>query len=107
VHDLSWRTTLTDAALSGRAMDLSVSANGRGAIAYVRKRAGADHSTVGAASFRVGRNGGVRRPVDATWQQPVDTTVNVTASATATSITLGRLIGASVQAPQIQYSLGP
>jgi hypothetical protein len=107
VHDLSWRTTLTDAALSGRAMDLSVSANGRGAIAYVRKRAGADHSTVGAASFRVGRNGGVRRPIDATWQQPVDTTVNVTASATATSITLGRLIGASVQAPQIQYSLGP
>ena len=95
MHDLKWRTTLTDAAVSGLAMDLSVSANGHGAIAYVRHRRGADHSTVAGASFRVGRNGGLRGQVDATWQQPVDVTVNVTASASSTSITLGGMTARS------------
>ena len=33
VNDLKWRTTLTDAAVSGLALDLSVSANGQGVIA--------------------------------------------------------------------------
>ena len=107
MHDLKWRTTLTDAAVSGRAMDLSVSANGHGAIAYVRHRPGVDHSTVAGASFRVGRNGGLRRQVDVTWQQPVNVTVNVTASATSTSITLGRMAGPFVLSPLTQYSVGP
>ena len=93
VHDLRWRTTLTDAAVSGLALDMSVSANGRGVIAYVRQQRGVHHSTVGGASFRVGRDGALSGQIDATWQQPVDTTVNVTASASATSITLGGMIG--------------
>ena len=107
VHDLKWRTTLTDAAVFGRAMDLSVSANGHGAIAYVRHRRGADHSTVAGASFLVARNGGLRRQVDATWQQPANVTVNVTASATSASITLGRMAGSFLPSPLTQYSVGP
>ncbi len=107
VHDLKWRTTLTDAAVSGRAMDLSVSANGHGAIAYVRHRRGVGHSTVAGASFRVGRSGGLHRQVDATWQQPVDATVNATAGATSTSITLGHMGGPFVLSPLTQYSIGP
>jgi len=107
VSDLKWSTTLTDAAASGLAMDLSVSANGHGAIAYVRHRPGADFSTVAGASFRVGRNGGLRDQVDATWQQPVEVTVDATAAATATSITLGQMTGPFVLSPMTQYSLGP
>jgi hypothetical protein len=107
VHDLKWPTTLTDAAVSGLAMDLSVSANGHGAIAYVRHRPGADHSTVAGASFRVGRNGGLLNQVDATWQQPVDVTVNATAAASSTSITLGHMTGPFVLSPQTQSSVGP
>ena len=38
VYDLGWRTTLTDGAVSGDALDLSVTADGHGAIAYVRHR---------------------------------------------------------------------
>ena len=107
VHDLEWRTNLTDAAASGRTLDLSISANGQGAIAYVRHRPGADHSTVGGASFRVGRHGGLGRQVDVTWRQPVNTTVDVTASAGSTSITLGRLDGPFVASPLTRYSVGP
>jgi hypothetical protein len=107
VHDLNGSTTLTDAAASGRAMDLSVSANGHCAIAYVRHRAGVDHSTVAATLFRVGRDGAPRRKVDATWRQPVDTTVDMTVSATSTSITLGRMIGPFVPSPLTQYSVYP
>ena len=107
VYDLKWPTTLTDAAVSGLAMDLSVSANGHGAIAYVRHRRGADHSTVAGASFRVGRDGGLRRQVDATWQQPVTVAVSVTASATSASITLGQMAGPFYLSPLAQYSVGP
>ncbi len=107
VHDLKWPTTLTDAAASGRAMDLSVSANGHGAIAYVRHRPGAGHSTVAVASFRVARNGGLRRQVDTTWQQPVNVTVNATAGAASSSITLGQMAGPFVLSPLTQYSVGP
>jgi len=107
VHDLEWRTNLTDAAASGRTLDLSISANGQGAIAYVRHRPGADHSTVGGASFRVGRHGGLGRQVDVTWRQPVNTTVDVTASAGSTSTTLGRLDGPFVASPLTRYSVGP
>ena len=52
-----------------------------------RLRPGVDHSTVAAASFRVGRDGAPHRQIYATWHQPVNTTVNVTASASSTSIT--------------------
>ncbi len=106
VHDLGSPTTLTDAAVSGLAMDLSVSADGHGAIAYVRHRPGAGDSTVAAASFRVGRNG-LREQVDATWPQPADVTVNVTASATSASITLGRMAGPFFPSPLTQWSVGP
>jgi hypothetical protein len=105
VRDLKGRTTLTDAAPSGRALDLSVNANGRGAIAHVRHRPGVAHSTVAATSFRVGPHGGLRRQVDATWQRPVSATVNVTASATATSITLGRMLNPFVPSPKVHYSV--
>jgi hypothetical protein len=107
VHDLKWRTTLTDAAVSGLAMDLSVSANGHGAIAYVRHRPGVDHSTVAGASFRVSRTGRLRGQVDATWQRSVDVTVNATAGATSTCITLGHMAGPFVVSPLTQYSVGP
>ena len=107
VHDLKWRTTLTDAAVSGLALDMSVSANGRGVIAYVRHQRGVDHSTVGGASFRVGRDGALSGQIDATWQQPVDTTVNVTASASATSITLGGMVGPFYPSPETRYSVLP
>ena len=107
VYDLQWRTTLTDAAVIGQAMDLSVSANGQGAIAYVRHRPGVGHWTVAGASFRLGPHGGIHGQVDATWQQPVDTTVNVTASATSTSITLGRMKGPFVPSPLTHYSVRP
>ncbi|MFC7497148.1 MULTISPECIES: hypothetical protein [unclassified Nocardioides] len=107
VHDLKWRTDLTDAAVFGRAMDLSVSANGHGAIAYVRHRPGVDHSTVAATSFRLGPHGGLRRQIDATWQQPVTTTLDVTASTTSTSVTLGRMAGPFYPSPLTRYSLGP
>jgi hypothetical protein len=107
VSDLKGRTTLTDAAVSGLAMDLSVSADGHGAIAYVRHRPGVGHSTVAGASFRVGRGGALRRQVDATWQQPVDVTVNATAAATSTSITLGHMTGPFLLSPLTQYTVGP
>ena len=88
-------------------MDLSVSANGHGAIAYVRHRPGAGHSTVAVASLRVARNGGLRRQVDTTWQQPVNVTVNATAGAASSSITLGQMAGPFVLSPLTQYSVGP
>jgi hypothetical protein len=107
VSDLKGRTTLTDAAVSGLAMDLSVSADGHGAIAYVRHRPGVGHSTVAGASFRVGRGGALRHQGDATWQQPVDVTVNATAAATSTSITLGHMTGPFLLSPLTQYTVGP
>jgi len=100
-------TTLTDAAESGLAMDLSVSADGHGAWAYVRHRHGVDHSTVAAAVFRVGRDGTLRRRVDATWQQPVEATVDVTASASSTSITLGSMLGPFFPSPLTYYGVHP
>ena len=107
VRDLTGHTTRTDAALSGRSLDLSVSANGPGVVAYVRHRPGADHWTVAGASFRVGRTGRLRDQVDATWRQPVDTSVNVTASATSASVTLGSMDGPFVTSPLTQYSVRP
>ena len=107
VHALGWRTTLTDAAEAGRAMDLAVSAGGRGAIAYVRHRRGADHSSVAAATFRVTRTGALSGQVDVTWRQAVDTTVVVTASAGPASVTLGRMDGPFVRSPLVQYSVHP
>src|SRR3954452_13213021 len=83
VHDLECRTNHTDAALSGRALDLSVNANGHGAIACVRHHPRVNHSSVAGASFLAGRNGGLRQQVRTTWQQPVNSTVAVTASATS------------------------
>jgi hypothetical protein len=88
-------------------MDLSISAGGHGAIAYVRHRPGVGRATVGVASFRVGGDGGLRRQVDETWQQPVTTTVDVTASATSASVTLGRMAGPFVASSRTWYSLGP
>ena len=107
VHDLKWNTTLTHAAEAGRAMDLSVSANGHSAIAYVRHRRGADHSSVAGVSFDVTRRGGLRRQIDVTWQQPVNVTVIATSSRTSASITLGQLIHGYVVSPRTQYSVGP
>ncbi len=107
VHDLKWRTTLTDAAEYGQALDLSVNANGHGVIAGVRHRRGVDHSTIAATVFRIGPDGAVRRQIDETWQQPVDTTVDVTASAGSASITLGRMAGPFFPSPLTQYSVGP
>ena len=107
VRDLKWRTTLNDAAVSGLALDMSVSADGRGVIAYVRQQRGVDHSTVGGSSFRVGRGGALSGQIDATWRQPVDTTVNVTASTSATSITLGGMIGPFYPSPESRYSVVP
>ena len=107
VHDLKWPTTLTHAAASGQAMDLSVSANGHSAIAYVRHRRGADHSSVAGVSFRVTHTGGVRRQIDMTWQQPVNVTVRAIATASASSITLGRLTHGYVVSPFTRFSTGP
>jgi hypothetical protein len=104
VGELQGSTTLTDAAISGRALDLSVNADGRGAVAHVRHRPGVDHATVAATSFRVGPDGGLRRQVDATWPRPVNATAIVTASATSTSITLGRMAGPFVQSPRTEYT---
>ena len=108
VHDLPGPTTLTEAAASGRAMDLSVSPGGHGAIAWVRHRRGDDHASVAGASFRIGRDGRLGEQVDATWeQQPVGTTVDVTASEASTSATLRRLIAWSYPAPESASSVGP
>jgi hypothetical protein len=107
VHVQPGRTTLTEAAESGRAMDLSVSASGRGAVAYVKHRRGVDHSTVAAVVFRVGRDGAVRRRLDATWQQPIEATIDLTASASTISITLGRMLGPFFPAPLTQYGVHP
>ena len=98
MHDQPGRTTLTDAAESGLALDLSVSANGHGAMAYVRHRRGVDHSTVAAPSSASGATAPCAA-VDATWQQPVEATVDVTASASSTSITLGRMLGPFFPSP--------
>ncbi|MBB6626938.1 hypothetical protein H5V45_06350 [Nocardioides sp. KIGAM211] len=107
-YDLRWRTTLTPAARTGRAMDLSMSPNGHGAIAYVRHRPGADHAAVAGVSFRVGRRGGVSDDVDVTWRQPVDVTVNgAVAAATGSSVTLGRMGRTYYLSPRSRYSIGP
>ena len=105
VWDLRWPTTVTTAASSGRAMDLSVSANGQGAIAYVRHRPGVRHASVGAASFRVTRAGGIRKAVDVTWQRPVSSTVDVTASGSSASVTLGRIARTYHVPSKVGYSL--
>ena len=107
VRDLRWRTTLTPAAVTGQALDLSVSASGHGAIAWVRHRPGADHSSVAGVSFRVGRDGELRHQIDATWRQPMGVTVDVTAAATATSITLGLMTNLFVPSSETRYSVGP
>ena len=106
-YDLGWHTTPTDAAVSGRALDLSISATGHGAIAYVRHRPGASRWSVAAASFRLDRKGGLHGQVDVTWRQSADTTVDVTASATSTSVTLGRTLGPFLTSPLTRYSIGP
>lgn len=91
VWDLDWPTTLTTAAASGRALDLSVSAGGHGVIAYVRHRPGVKHADVAGVSFDVTPDGRLRRQVDTTWTGRAGTTVNVTAGATSASATLGRM----------------
>ncbi len=103
VRDLEWRTTLTPAAEAGRALDLSVSGNGHGAIAYVRHRPGVGHSSVAGASFRVTRTGGIRDAEDTTWRRPVGTTVGVTASAASASVTLGRIAGTFYEPPRTHH----
>ena len=105
VRALRWPTTLSNAAVAGRALDLSVGANGHAAIAYVRHRPGVRHADVGAASFRVTRTGGVRGSVDVTWRRPVSTTVDVTAAATTASITLGRVARTYYSPPTTRYSV--
>jgi hypothetical protein len=101
------RTTLTDAADAGRAMDLSVSANGQGVVAHVRHQRGADHSSVAVESFRVRRDGGVDGQARVTWQQPVATTVDVTASEHSATITLSEMTGAFVTSPLTRYAVSP
>ena len=93
--------------MTGQALDLSVSASGHGAIAWVRHRPGADHSSVAGVSFRVGRDGELRHQIDATWRQPMGVTVDVTAAATATSITLGLMTNLFVPSSETRYSVGP
>jgi len=105
VRNLDWSTTLTTAAMSGQALDLSVSANGHAAIAYVRHRPGVRHATLAGASFRVSRAGGIREPVDATWQGPVGSTVDVTAGATSSSITFGRMTRTYYSPPTTRYTV--
>ena len=105
VHALPGRTTLTDATLSGDTMDLAVSANGRGVIAWVRHRRGADQASVAGASFRIGSDGQVGDQVDATWWQPVGASVAVTTSETSSAVTLGRLIADFYPAPETRFSV--
>lgn len=105
VSDLGWPTTLTTAATSGRALDLSISSSGHGAIAFVRHRPGDQHSDVAGASFRVGPRGHLSEEVDATWRRPVGATVAVTASATSASVTLGRMARTYYLSPTTRYSV--
>jgi hypothetical protein len=108
LYHLPWPTTPTDAAGSGRAMDLSVSANGSSAVAVVRHRQGSPRSAVAAAAFKVRRDGAILDSVDATWRrQPVDTTVQVVASASTASATLGRMRGPFVTLPQVRLGFLP
>ena len=107
VNTQKGRTTLTDAAVSGRALDLSVGTDGRGALAWVRHPPGVDHSTVAATLFRVGRDGALRLQVRATWPQPVEATVDVTAGAGSTSLTLGLMDGPFFASPLTHYSVHP
>lgn len=105
VRDLEWPTTLTHAAVSGRALDLAVDADGHAAIAYVRHRSGEQHADVAGVSFTVTRAGGVRGAVDTTWRRPVGTTVAVTASATSASATLGRMTRTYHVPPVVRVSV--
>ncbi|MGF9761013.1 hypothetical protein AAII07_38080 [Microvirga sp. 0TCS3.31] len=105
VHALPGRTTLTDATVSGDTMDLAVSADGRGVIAWVRHRRGADQASVAGASFRIGSDGQVGDQVDATWWQPVGASVAVTTSGTSSAVTLGRLIAEFYPAPETRFSV--
>ena len=105
VRDLEWPTTLTHAAVAGRALDLAVDPGGHAAIAYVRHRAGEQHADVAGVSFRVTRAGGVRASVDTTWRRPVGTTVAVAASATAATATLGRMTRTFHEPPVVRFSV--
>ena len=105
VWDLQRRTTLTNAATSGRALDVAVSATGHGAVAYVRHRSGVAHAEVAGASFRVDRHGRLHDLVETTWRRPVGTTVDVTAGATSASVTLGRMARTYYVPPTTRYSV--
>jgi hypothetical protein len=107
VHALTGRTTLTLAADSGRALDLSVTTDGRGAVAHVRHQAHTHSSTVVVTTFGVGSDGVPAGQAVATWEQPVGTTVAVTTGAGATSLTLGRLLAPFYLSTQTRYSVGP
>jgi hypothetical protein len=107
VHAVEGRTTLTVAAQAGRTMDLSVSANGHGLLSYVEREPGADQATVVGSSFVVGADGVLSGQVDSTWQQPADTTVEVIAAATTSTLTFGRMSNTFVQSPTVRYSVGP
>lgn len=107
VHDLEWRTTLTDAVEAGLAMDLSVTAAGRGAIAWIGRERGDDSTSVAAASFQVGPDGRLDDQVDVTWERPVAVTVEVTASDGGASASLGRMTASSYPSAESAYSVGP
>ncbi|WP_322921406.1 hypothetical protein [Nocardioides renjunii] len=107
VTDLRWRTTLTDGAIFGRAMDVSVSANGRGALAYVRHPREDSSWTVAGESFRVARDGRLTDRVPATWARPADTIVTSVASARTASITLGGMVGSEFPTLETSYSTLP
>lgn len=107
VRGLEPTATLTYAVESGVGMDLSVTASGRGALAWVARERGADTSSVRATSFRVGADGRIGERVAASWSRPVNATVAVTAGDGGSSATLGRLLSWGYPAPDSAYVLGP
>lgn len=107
VHDLGQATPLTYAVESGVGMDLSVTAAGRGALAWVARERLAPTSSVTASSFRVGPDGRISERVEASWTRPAHATVDVTASDGGSSTTIGRLISWGYPSPESAYSLGP
>lgn len=97
-------TTLTDAVRAGGGLDVAVSPAGRVVIASVRHLRGGGDATVTATSYVVQPTGDLGDRVEATWQQPVNTTVTSIASDDAASVTLGRLVQA-YPSPLTQYAI--
>lgn len=107
VRTVGGGSTLTDATTAGRALDVSVSADGHGVVARARHRPGADRATVTATSFVVAPTGRLRQREDATWEQPVSATVEVAAGTGATAITIGRVTDFLVTSPLVEYAVRP